>query len=152
MKSTRYYKRRIIWQLVNFCALVAIGIAFSACSKGGDSPTTPTLPNSFTIVSIQNYGDDLAYYGVNVSFTNNTKDTAKLTGTLYYGDGASTKVEEITTNPAGWILTTSGSVEIGRFNHEYASLGTYRVKAEFTVVFSNESITRTMEQDFTFTW
>ena len=128
-------------------------ISFSACSKGdGGGPTIPTLPNSFTIVSIQNYGDDLAYYGVNVSFTNNTKDTAKLTGTFYYGDGASTKVEEITTNPAGWILSTSGSAEIGRFNHEYASLGTYRVKAEFTLVFSNESITRTMEQDFTFTW
>jgi len=127
-------------------------ISFSACKGGGDNPITPTLPNGFQITSIDNYGStDFGSFRVTISVTNNTKDTAKVTGTFYYGDGASTKVEEITTNPAGWILSASGSAEIGRFNHDYASLGTYRVKAEFTVVFSNESITRTMEKDFTLT-
>ena len=129
-------------------------ISFTACSKGSDGPTTPTLPNSFQIVSIDNYGStDFGSFGVTISVTNNTDTNATLTGTFYFGDGASKKVEETTTNPAGWILPakTAGSAEVGRFNHDYSSLGTYRVKAEFTVTFKNESISRTLEKDFTLT-
>ena len=129
-------------------------ISFSACSKGGDGPTTPTLPNSFQIVGIDNYGcTDFGSFDVTISFANNTDADAVLTGTFYFGDGASLEVAQITTDPAGWILsaktTTSGGV--GRFDHDYASLGTYRVKAEFTLTFKNESISRTLEKDFTLT-
>ena len=130
-------------------------ISFSACSKGGDGPTTPTLPNSFQIITIDNYGDNFgnAHYNVVINYANNTDADAVLTGTFYFGDGASLEVAQITTNPAGWILSakTTTSGEVGRFDHDYASLGTYRVKAEFTVTFKNESISRILEKDFTLT-
>lgn len=134
-------------------ALLATGVSNTSCGKNS-GPTTPILPNNFQIVSIENYGStEFGSFGVNIFVSNNTDTDATLAGTFYFGDGASKKVEEITTNPAGWILSakTTGSPEIGRFNHDYASLGTYRVKAELTVQFKNESISRTLEKDFTLT-
>jgi hypothetical protein len=130
-------------------------ISFSACSSGGDSPTGPSpIPNSFQIVSIDNYGStDWGCFGVTISVTNNTDADGTLTGKFYFGDGASQDITEITSAPGGWPLNakTTASTEVGRFNHDYAALGTYRVKAEFTANFKNESITRTMEKDFTLT-
>lgn len=129
-------------------------ISFSACSKGGDNPITPGLPNSFQIVSIDNYGStDWGSFGVIISFTNNTDAEGTLTGKFYFGDGASKDITEITSAPGGWPLhaKTTTSTEIGRFHHDYAALGTYRVKAEFTANFKNEFITRTLEKDSTLT-
>lgn len=127
-------------------------ISFSACGKTDSGPMVPTLPNSFQIVSIDNYGStNFGSFGVTISVANNTDANATLTGTFNFGDGTSKKVEEITTNPAGWVIPakTTGNTEVGRFNHDYSSLGTYHVKAEFTVMFKNESISKTLEKDFT---
>ncbi len=128
-------------------------ISFSACKGGGDNPAGPSpLPNSFQINSIENYGStDFGSFGVNISFSNNTDTDATLTGTFYFGDGSSKSITEITNAPGGWPLLakTTTSTEVGRFNHDYAALGTYRVKAEFTANFKNETITRTLEKDFT---
>lgn len=147
-------RRWSVLVLANVIATIVLVISFSACSKGGDGPTTPTLPNSFQIVSIDNYGGtDFGSFGVTISFANNTDTDGTLTGKFYFGDGASKDVTEITCAPGGWPLNakTTTSTEVGRFHHDYAALGTYRVKAEFTVTFKNESISRTLEKDFTLT-
>ena len=125
-------------------------ISFSAC-KGGDGPTTPTLPNSFQIITIDNYGDNFgnAFYSVVISYANNTDTDGTLTGTFYFGDGASADINSI----GGQVLyaKTTKSTEVGRFNHDYASAGVYKVKADFTANFKNESISRTLEKEFTIT-
>lgn len=134
-------------------SLLAIGAINISCGKN-DDPTTPTLPNSFQIVSIDNYGStDFGSFGVTISFANNTDADGTLTGKFYFGDGANKDITEITSAPGGWPLLakTTTSTEVGRFHHDYEALGTYRVKAEFTAQFKNESITRTMEKDFTLT-
>lgn len=131
--------------------LAFLAISFAACSKSNDS-TTPPLPNSFEIASLENYGDSFcnASYEVWISFANNTDLPAKLTGKMYFGDGASMDVNEITNDPAGWQLPakTTQSMMLGRFKHSYAAHGTYEVELVLTANFDNGAITQSLKKKF----
>jgi len=151
MKSTRHYKRQIIWQSIKFCALIAIGIAFSACSKGGNSPTTPTLPNSFKITEVSNltYSDLYGQYRIMCLYTNNTKDIGSVSGTIYYGDGQSESLPSLQI----FANVTNKKLEVRPPSsfHRYPSAGTYTVQVDLTARFTNDSISDTKKVDFTIT-